>query len=87
MAEPTIDSSSTALFNLATSLVNPRLEFPKFNKTLIQHSSNIFKSHDPLGLAGYVLPESSWLRLNLNVPTPRPLNDRPDDLPANSTNV
>ena len=86
MTEPTIDSSSTALFNLAFSLGNPRLEFPKYKKTLIQHSSNGFKSHHSLGLAGYFLPESSWLRLNLNVPTPRPENDRPDDLPANPTN-
>ena len=87
MSEPTTDSSSTALFNLATSLGNPRLEFPKFKKTLIQHLSNLFKSHDPLGLTGYVLPETSWLRLNLNVPMTRPENERPDDLPANLTNI
>ena len=51
MTELTTDLSSTALFNLATSLSNPKLKFPKFKKSLIQHSSNLFKSHDPLDLA------------------------------------
>ena len=69
--------AKSILFNLRTAPCNPRLNFPKYRKSLIQVSVNTAQYRDPLGLAGYVLPTGLWLTLNAGAATPRLTNDRP----------
>ena len=78
MIEP--DSASVAksiFFSLRTAPGNPRLNFTKYRKSLIQVSVNTSQYHDPFGLAGYVLPAVPWLTLNAGIAALRPTNDRP----------
>ena len=67
----------TKLFNLRSALGNPRLNFLKFKKSLIQVSFNTAQHHDPTGLSGYFLPDGPWNAVQGGIPTPRPTNDRP----------
>ena len=78
MIEPDpVPVSASILFNLRSSLGNPRHNFGKYKKLLIQYSVNLAKYHDRFGLAGHLLPDATWLALNAGVPTPRPENIRP----------
>ena len=78
MIEPDPASAAPSkLFNLRSALGNPRLNFPKFKKSLIQVSFNTAQYHDTTGLSGYFLPDGPWLAVQGGIATPRPTNERP----------
>ena len=78
MTEPdTVPTAESTLFNLRTAPGNPRLNFPKYRKSLIQVSVNKGQYHHQLGLSGDVLPNGPWTAVNGGVVTPRPTNIRP----------
>ena len=77
MIEPDLASSKSILFNLRTAPGNPRLNFPKYRKSLIQVSVNTAQYHDQFGLDGYVLPAGPWQTLHGGIAAPRPTNIQP----------
>ena len=78
MTEPDPDPVPVSvLFSLRSSLGNPRLDAAKFKKSLTQLAVNTAQYFHPFGVSGLVLPDDTWLALNLGVPTPRPVIIRP----------
>ena len=70
MIEPDLTQVvQSRLFNLRTAPGNPRLNFTKFKKSLIQVSVNTAQYHDPTGLSGYFLPSGPWSAVNGGIVT------------------